>query len=142
MEAIIQEHFKEYFQHYYESTEELDDAAMEESEHRASTAVEAFRAMFCDRKEFATDEAATAFLSLAESADDTILLNKLYSWTKQLMSSEKVIDGIATRCADTAVELGGYLERFVKTVSVPEGEPAVHSAWPLVKIVRYREVSM
>ena len=97
--------------------------------------------MFCNHVEFGTVEAAIEFLSSAGSEDDPVILNQLNSWTRQLMSSELVVDGIGSRCADTADELAGYLERFVKTVSAPEGEQAVPSLWPIVRIVRYNMVS-
>ena len=137
IETIIKDHFREYYRYYCEPPDELEPAAQEEGLHLATTALEAFRALLCTHKEFETDESATEFLSSAESADDPVILNRIVSWTKQLMAKELVVDGIGARNADTPEELSGLLERFIKPVSVSEGERPIASLWPIVRIVRY-----
>ncbi|MCJ1399570.1 hypothetical protein MMC11_002772 [Xylographa trunciseda] len=135
-QAIIREHFRDYYVHYCESLDGLDRDAYEESEHRASTGFEAFRALFRNRAEFATDQAATLFLSSATSENDETILDQLFSWTQQLVLMEEAASGLASYFADTAEELGGKLKRFVQTVSFPQGFDQVASFWPIIRIVR------
>ena len=136
-EAIIREHLRDYYVHFCESIHELDGDALEESEHRASTGLEAFRALFRDRAEFSSNDAASMFLSSATSESDTIILERLFAWTTQLLLTEQAGSGLAFCCADTAEELGGKLKRFVQTVTYPTEHDQVPSLWPIVKIVRY-----
>jgi hypothetical protein len=140
IKTIIKDHLREYFEHYCEPCEDLEPAEQEEGLHLADTALEAFRALFCNHKDFATDEAAMKFLSTAKSASDPVILTQLIARVKQLMATEQVVDGIGAGNADTAEELGQLIERFVKTVSVPEGEPPRASLWPIVRIVRYETI--
>ncbi|MCJ1396569.1 hypothetical protein MMC18_009460 [Xylographa bjoerkii] len=135
-EAFMREHFRDYYVHYCEPIDELDNDALEESEHRASTGFEAFRALFRDRAEFATDQAAILFLSSATSENDSTILDQIFSWTQQLVLAEQAASGLASYSADTAEELGGKLKRFVQTVSFPMGYDQVASLWPIVRMVR------
>jgi len=140
IETIIKVHFREYFEYYREPHEDLEPAEKEEGLHLATTALEAFRALFCNHRDFATDEAATEFLSTAKSASDPVILTQLIARVKQLLATEQVFDGIGAGNADTAEELGQLIERFVKPVSVADGDPPRASLWPIVRIVRYENI--
>ena len=68
--TMLKNHFADYFSHYIEDLHEYSQDILHESQLRASTAFEAFQALFASHEEFDDEGKATSFLSGAENAED------------------------------------------------------------------------
>ena len=95
--------------------------------------MEAFLALYAEYPDFQSEEAAQEFLDTATSDHDPMILDKLYTWSREVIASCEADNSVVERAADTAIELGGKIERFVKTWN---GDDVLSSPWPLVKLVK------
>lgn len=134
--SIIQKHVENYYQYFVESQEDLDRALVDNNKLHAMTALETFRALFCDRDEFLDDRCATAFLKNLKSGKDKQVLLKLHGWTDTLLSTLHAENGIVCRDAHTMEELSEQIEPFTRTPCVLNEDSSAPAPWPLVRIVR------
>jgi len=130
--SIIQKHVENYYQYFVESQEGLDRSLVDHNKLHAMTALETFRALFCDRDEFHDDRCAMAFLR----RDKQVLL-KLHEWTDTLLSTLHAENGIVCRDAHTIEELSEQIEPFARTPCVLSEDSSEPAPWPLVRIVRW-----
>ncbi|MCJ1294120.1 hypothetical protein MMC34_005677 [Xylographa carneopallida] len=110
-ETILKEYFADFYRFTLEDVDELEEATRRDFELRHDTAIEAFLALYAGIPEFKSEEAAQEFLGLRPQ---TMTL-------------------VVEKAADTAEELTGKIERFVKTWN---REYVLPSPWPLVKLVK------
>ena len=137
IKVILTTHFQAYFRHKSQSKNGLDQEALHDLEVHATTASEAFQALFADHREFQTEDSAHEFLGRAKLVTDANIPCKLYTWVETLMSKYGAKDGTVHLIADTAAELGRKMEPFVKmSTSVADDEESHPSPWPIVKLVR------
>ncbi len=137
IQKILITHFQAYFKYHFQSNKGVDQDTLQELEAHATTAFEAFRALFADHREFQSEERAHEFLSRAKLMTDSIIPHKLSTWVELLMSKDGAVHGIIHLTADTAAELGRKLEPFVKMSStLADEEEPCPSPWPIVKLVR------
>jgi len=134
---ILQKHLENYYRYFLESQEGLDRATMDDSKTLAMTALETFKALFCDLSEFQDDVCAKNYLSTLTSENDERILLKLYEWTDLLLCSFRADSGIVFREASTVEELADKVEPFTRTPCALEEESSVPAPWPLVQIVKW-----
>ena len=113
--------------------DELEEATRRDYELRRDTTMEAFLALYAEYPEFHSEVAAQEFLDTATSDHDPMILDKLFTWSREVIASCEAKNSVVEKAADTAIELGGKIERFVKTWN---GDYVLPSPWPLVKLVR------
>ena len=137
IKAILKGHFQAYYRHESQSKKGLDSEALDDLETHATTAFDAFQALFADHHEFQTETSARQFLSRASSELDSHILQKLFCWIELLLSKNGAKDGVIHLTAHTAADLMHEMEPFVKTNPnlVDEDDPRP-SPWPIVKLVR------
>lgn len=137
IKSILTNHFRSYFKYHSQSTKGLDQEALEELEGHATTAFDAFQALFADHREFRTERSGHEFLIRANLITDSAIPHKLYTWVEQLKSKYEADQGMIHMVADTAAELGLKMEPFVKmSSSVADEEDPRPSPWPIVKLAR------
>ena len=137
IKTILANNFHAYFRHNFEHKKDLDQDALHEIEVHATTALDAFQALFADHQEFQSEDSAHKYLGRAKSISDSSIPHKLYTWVETLKSKYKTKDGIIHLVADSAAELGSKMEPFVKMItSVSDDEEPSPSPWPIVKLVR------
>ncbi|MCJ1433884.1 hypothetical protein MMC27_003249 [Xylographa pallens] len=132
-ETILKEYFADYYRFTLEDIDELEEATRRDYELRRDTSMEAFLALYAEYPEFQSEEAGQAFLDTATSDHDPMILDKLYTWSREVIASCEADNSVVERAADTAIDLGGKIERFVKTWN---GDEILSSPWPLVKLVK------
>ena len=130
------------YYNYMHSPDELDDEASQELVARYSAASEIIQALFCNRAEFQRqgifdDEAVQEHMKSAESPTDQAIIAKFSHWTRELLAQYTGEECIAFRNANTAAELSGMLEVFVKITAGDEESRMKPSLWPLVRSIRF-----
>ena len=118
----------------------MDIATLEESEHRASTAFEAFRALFCDIPEFGTNEKAHEFLAAAESDKVEMVLSTLYDWLREQFHKLQLNGNSIRFEADSGEELNQKLKRFVAIAVSGDEKSSIPSFWPVIETIRFELV--
>lgn len=138
--VIIQGHFRNYHKYKFgkRDVEDFDQEAWDEMDGLSTTALDAFRALFADRPEFANEETITAFFATANSANDRTFLEKLCQWTRDAIRTYNGQNGTIYRNASTADRLAANTEPFVKISTSTKNEDGrpLPSLWPIVEIVR------
>lgn len=139
-DEMLRTYIADYY-NYMHSPAELEDEASQELEARCSAASEIFQALFCNRTEFQRqgtfdDEAVQEFMKSAKSPTDQAITSKFSHWTRELLAEYTCEENIASRYANTAEELSGMLEVFVKTVAGDGATSTKPSLWPLVRVIR------
>ncbi|MCJ1285351.1 hypothetical protein MMC26_004691 [Xylographa opegraphella] len=132
-ETILKEYFADYCRSTLENIDELEEATRRDYELRRDTAMEAFLALYAEYPEFYSEETAEEFLRTATSDHDPLILDKLLTWSREVIAGSEADNSIVEKTADTAIELTGKIERFVQTWN---GDFVLASPWPLVKLVR------
>ncbi|KAK4692237.1 hypothetical protein P7C71_g4926, partial [Lecanoromycetidae sp. Uapishka_2] len=141
IEKILKEHLKAYYEYHCDRSVELKGDELEAAEMDATTAMDAFKALFADRAEFRDKETATKFLSATTSSSDSKMLFKLLSWVKDLISLYGCKDGSIHRSSEFSDNFYEHIEQFVAMKPILEdenGDPLepTPSFYPIVKIVR------
>ncbi|MCJ1377163.1 hypothetical protein MMC17_000255 [Xylographa soralifera] len=132
-ETILKEYFADHYRFTLEDVDGLEEATRRDYELRRDTTMEAFLAIYAEYPEFQSEEAAQEFLDTATSDRDPMILDKLFTWSREVVASCEADNSVVERAADSAIELGGKIERFVKTWN---GDDILSSPWPLVKLVK------
>lgn len=135
--SIIQKHVENYYRYFVESQEGLDRSTVDDNKNLAMTALETFRALFCDRDEFHDDQSAKTFLKTLKSGTDEQILLKLHGWTDTLLSMVHAENGIVYRDAYKIEDLAEQIEPFTRTPCVLNEDSSEPAPWPLVQIVRW-----
>lgn len=99
------------------------------------TTIDAFRAIFANRKEFTSYDAAVDFLSSATSSDDDFILEKLYAWANDSMGNLSIY-GYQRVEAATPQDLLFELAPYTSTQRDLNGDP-LQSVWPFVRMIRF-----
>ena len=137
IEAILKNHFQAYYKYHFHSKKDLDQDALHELEGHATTAFDAFQALFANHREFQTEDRAREFLGRAKSITDSSIPQKFYTWVEMLFTKYGVKDGTIHLIADTAAELARTMEPFVKmNTSIIDDEEPRPSPWPIVQLVK------
>lgn len=138
--SIVKSQVKNYFAHLA-IDKDADDEEANDSRLFTGTCTDLLRSLFMGHPEFQDQEHAEEFLGRHTSADDPQLINKLMTWTEQIVD-EFMPDGdcgdIAKLTAVTASEISERIQPFTMKVDFPsfEGTNIVCCPWPLVKKVR------
>ncbi|KAL8823400.1 MAG: hypothetical protein Q9191_005893 [Dirinaria sp. TL-2023a] len=137
---MLRSYVNDYY-NYVHSSGELEDEASQDLEARYSAASEIFQALFCNRTEFQRqgtfdDEAVQEYIKSAESPNKQAVTQKFFQWTRELLAEYSFEECIASRSANTAEELSGLLEVFLKTVGGDGESSTKPSLWPLVQVIR------
>ncbi|KAI9873628.1 MAG: hypothetical protein M1830_010773 [Pleopsidium flavum] len=133
---ILQKHLGNYYRYFLESQEGLDRTTIDDNKTLAMTALETFRALFCDLDEFHNDICAKTFLSALTSEKDEQVLPQLYDWTDLLLSSLHADSGTVFLQASTVEDLADLVEPFTRTPPALDEETSPPAPWPLVQIVK------
>ena len=143
---IIRELFSEYYESVVRTKEmsiEREDSVGQETideridrENILSSNLEIFRALFCDKSEFATDESAEEFLRSAKSKDDDNVVSELILWADALVMKHCGSNATTFVQASTTQTLLYELQTYSVAIMGSDGNEAV-SPWPMVKSIRF-----
>ncbi|KAH7083166.1 hypothetical protein BKA63DRAFT_404183 [Paraphoma chrysanthemicola] len=140
-QKCIRMHWEDYFTGVLaDDTDGMDES---DAADLVKPARDAFLALFSDSPEFESEEKADAFLSRAESVDDTKVLTKLLKWTQEKHNKLTYITRKQPYSTHTISDLADLMEPYVQTAPSPyfEGCGDISpdsSVWPLVKLGRQR----
>ena len=134
--VMLQKQLADYYRYFLETQEGLERATIDENKNLAMTALETFRALFCDVDQFRDDISAKAFLSSMTSEKDETVLQKLCDWRELLLESLHLENGIVTLDADQVEDLTEKVEPFTKTPPDLAEDISAPAAWPLVQMVK------
>ena len=135
-ESIIKERIRDYQRYYNTSIDDPDEDTLTRNERRATEAIIDFRAMFADREDFATEEAAKDFLSNVDPENEEETVAKLLNWTEELMERYGAGGGRVVEEGTGIQELHYKIEKFVKAGVQDESDEITPSAWPIVRVAR------
>ena len=137
IKGILTNHYQAYYKYHFQSSKDLDQDALHELEGHATTALDAFQALFANHQEFQTEDSGREFLRRGKSVADCSIPHKLYTWVEMLVSKYGAKNGSIHLTADAAAELARTMEPFVKmNTSVIDDEEPCPSLWPIVQLVR------
>ncbi|KAH7093120.1 hypothetical protein FB567DRAFT_432971 [Paraphoma chrysanthemicola] len=140
-QKCIRMHWEDYFAGVLAGdTDEMDES---DAADLVKPARDAFLALFSDLLDFESEEKADAFLSRAESVDDSKVLTKLLKWTQEKHNKLTHITRKQPFFTHTISDLADLMEPYVQTASSPHFEGCGgfgpdSSVWPLVKLGRQR----
>ncbi|KAK5688137.1 hypothetical protein LTS10_000115 [Elasticomyces elasticus] len=138
--AIIRALFAEYFRASPKDDDLVDDPKdgnqTVEDFAVMRTATLAFRALFNDHKEFATQASATQFMATALSEDDDTILDTLCEWADEKLEAALGAETCIRMEASSPQSLLWELAPFLYSVEEREGVPMV-SLWPFVSHIRF-----
>lgn len=108
-----------------------------EDREAMKASIDAFRALFADKEDFKTKEAARKYLAQASSENDEILVNELCGWADDLLARALGNSGLDHVFLQTSnlpdlVRLTSHYTR-----SVEESGVQLVSYWPLVSYIRF-----
>ena len=137
IKTIIISYFQAYYNHEWGTKKGLDNEALHDLETHATTAFDAFQALFANHREFQTEANAQEFLGRAKSELDSEIPQKLCSWVESLLLKIGAKNGSIYLTADTAPDLVRKMEPFVKTnPHAADEDDSRPSPWPIVRLVR------
>lgn len=131
-------HFARYYQYNVAPQSDVDQEALDDMNDLSTTAFEVFKALFTDHTEFYDESSTKAFLGTATSADDAVILYRLFDWVQELIGKFCGQNGVIVRTGYTPDELAKNIERFVKPSStiVDDDGRSIPSLWPVVSMVK------
>lgn len=135
---IVQHESRAYYNFTIANIDDEDQETKVELSACQETAVETFKALFANRKEFRDEDTIENFFSTAESVEDRNILNTLIKWVERIMVEYGANDGLLCLNAYSVEELAGKVAPFANTSThVANDEGRLNpSLWPLVEIVR------
>ncbi|KXT17346.1 hypothetical protein AC579_3846 [Pseudocercospora musae] len=98
-------------------------------------AMDTFRSLFANQKEFVAQESAMEFLGMASAPDDEWILGKLYDWSNDAMADFSDY-GYRRVEAATPQDLLRELSPYMFTQKTAAGDP-VCSVWSVVSKIRF-----
>ena len=138
IETIVAQHWASIMT-YHGEAEDLEEAEVDDIQRKYDTAIEFFRILLCNRKEFATDAKARESLDslLMNDVDDTIeYLTKLIEDFKR---TRKLQDNVEYHDAESNKELAEIFRRISRVSLLSAGQP---HPWPILTKVGIRHDNM
>ncbi|KAL8651588.1 MAG: hypothetical protein Q9210_003171 [Variospora velana] len=132
VKSILEGYLQDYRMASIEEKDDLDVDALEDMRNRSNTAIDVFRALFADRREFQDEAGMHLYLGRMQHSFDTVL-RQMLRWTEDLISKSGTTHRLFYKSAQTASSLRESIELFMK-MTESHDTPLL---WPIVDIVRY-----
>jgi len=132
IQNVVQEHVNAYLEFTFNPDPDWTEDDRQVARHKARTALKAFQALFCGKKEFKSEESAEKFLELNKDSASS-LVSSMFGWAVNLLSHEHE-DSKKDHYYREAKDTDEFHELIDPLLSpVPRNKEA--ALWPLVKYV-------
>ena len=136
MNQHLASHFATWYHYRADAEDKNDDDEAQATHMEAESAVQFFRALFCDKEDFSSDELAKKFLRCAKSDSDPEILDRLRGWLQGLLDRAGVEQNRLIVEADDMKTLSTKIQAYARTATANDSADQVPSLWPLVKIIK------